>query len=248
MYDYKTGSGTTAAAALVDRAVAVGATSFWVEPSRWTTAPIWAPAELGAMVDRAQQVGLPVVLWTLPGFKSVEDDLAKVRAASEFRGPRGGRAVMIGLDVEVPDNAAPAVRTERLVALLRRVRTVTDLPIVAIPPNPVGMARRPEYWPGFPWAEIARRTDAVAPMGYWSFRKDDPVAYSRAVVDGVRDLVGPRPPIHLVGGLAEDTSAAGYRAFCAYAHRAGLVGVGIYDLSSMKPGTEAGLAACRTLG
>ena len=250
VYDYKTGTGAAAAARLVDQAAAGGAQSVWIEPSRWNTAAIWAPIELGAMLDRAEARGLHAVLWTLPGFASVADDEAHALAAVRFRGPRGGRADALALDIEVDQNAEDAVRVERLLELTRRLRRTLSMPLVAITPNPVGMARNPSYWPGFPFRSLSRMVDAISPMGYWSFRKDDPVAYTRAVVRGVQSAVGSTTfPIHLIGGLAEDTTAAQWRAYCAYARATrGVIGAGAYDLTSHRLDAFAGLAGCRAVG
>jgi hypothetical protein len=249
VYDYSESTAVSAAAALVDVAADRGATTVWIEPSRYKTADIWAPAQLGAMLDRAAQRGLPVVLWTLPGFKDPAVDYRQGLAAARFRGPNGGKAAAVALDIEVSSNAEPAQRTQRLIDLARKLHKALPVPLISITPNPVGMTRHPEYWPGFPWRELAAESVGIAPMGYWTFRGDDPAAYTRGVIEGVRRLVGRSAyPIHPIGGLAEDTTTAGYLAFCAVAKDLGAVGAGIYDLRTTQSTGWTALDGCRSLG
>ncbi len=249
VYDYSSSTPVATAAGLVDIAADRGATTVWIEPSRYKTADIWAPAQLGAMLDRAATRGLPVVLWTLPGFKDPAVDYRQGIAAANFRGPRGGKAAAVALDIEVSTNAPPALRTQRLVDLARKLRKALPVPLISITPNPVGMTRHPDYWPGFPWRELAAESIGIAPMGYWSFKGDDPARYTRAVIQGVQQLVGRSSyPVHPIGGLAEDTTPAGYRAFCAVAHETGAVGAGIYDLRTTASSGWTALDGCRSLG
>jgi hypothetical protein len=249
LYDYGK-AGPAAAAALADSAYAHGVTTIWVETSRYNTPDIAYPTALGALVDRAHSRHLRVIAWVLPEFRSVSADLAKARAAAAFRSAHGYRFAALGLDIEVSSGAKAPDRSVRLVALARSLHGHVGMPLVGITPPPVGFSHHPSYWPGFPWRSLAVSVDALATMGYWSYSHNaDPATYTSTVLQQTRALVGnARYPVHVIGGLAADTSAAGAAGFCRAARSGGALGASLYDLRSTPASLWPALQACRAVG
>jgi hypothetical protein len=249
LYDYGK-SGPAAAAGLADVAASHGVSTIWVETSRYNTADIAYASALSALVDRAAARHMRVIAWVLPEFRSVSADLAKARAAAAFRSSGAHRFAALGLDIEVSSGANASDRSSRLLQLANALHGHIGMPLVSIVPPPVGFSRHPTYWPGFPWRTLAARSDALAPMGYWSYSHDaDPGTYTSTVLKETRQLVGRSSyPIHVVGGLAADTSAAGAASFCRTAKSGGAIGASLYDLTSTPASLWAPLQACRKVG
>ena len=124
------------------------------------------------------------------------------------------------------------------------------MPLVGIVPPPVGFSKHPTYWPGFPWRTLAANVDALATMGYWSYSHNaDPATYTSAALSQTRQLVGnPSYPVHVAGGLAADTSAAGAAAFCRAARSGHALGASLYDLRSTPAALWPALQGCRSVG
>jgi hypothetical protein len=249
LYDYGK-SGPAAAASLADVAASHGVATIWVETSRYNTPNIEYAGPLAALVDRAAAHHIRVIAWTLPEFKSVSADLAKARAAAAFRTPAGHRFAALGLDIEVSSGADASDRSARLMSLAHALHGHIGMPLISITPPPVGFSRHPTYWPGFPWRSLAASSDAIATMGYWSYSHDaEPGAYTRTVLQQTRALVGRSSyPIHVIGGLAAETSAAGAASFCRTAMGDGAIGASLYDLTSTPAGLWAPLQGCRSVG
>lgn len=249
LYDYGK-SGPAAAAGLVDVAASHGVSAIWVETSRYNTPNIAYPPALAALMDRAAVRHIRVIAWTLPEFSSVSADLAKARAAAAFRTPAGHRFSDLGLDIEVTSGADASDRSARLLSEVHALHGHIGMPLIAITPPPVGFSRHPTYWPGFPWRSLAASSDAIATMGYWSYSHDaEPGAYTQEALQQTRELVGRSSyPIHVIGGLAADTSAAGAASFCRAARSDGAIGASLYDLTSTPAALWSPLQGCRKVG
>ncbi|MDX6288174.1 MAG: hypothetical protein QOG53_3659 [Frankiales bacterium] len=249
LYDYGKPANTPVTT-LVAQAASQHVSTIWVETSRFNTADIAYPDALGALMDASASRGIRVIAWVLPEFRSVSADLAKAKAAAAFRSPRGHRFAALGIDIEVSSGAKPPERTAELNSLMRGVYGHVGMSVVAITPPPVGFSRNPSYWPGFPWHDLAAHAHAIATMGYWSFSHDaHPDEYTASVLRETRSLVGNSSyPIHVIGGLAADTTPAGAAAFCRAARSGGAVGASLYDLTSTPSSLWAPLQACRKVG
>jgi hypothetical protein len=192
---------------------------------------------VGAILRRAHQRGVKVVAWYLPHFADVDRDLRYVRALHEFRSG-GERFDGIALDIEwtrdVPD-AGP--RNRALVDLANRSRRlVRDVPLGAIVLEPVLIEDvNPSYWPSFPWRAIRRSFDVWLPMSYWTNRTTasgwrDAFHYTSENVRRVRaDLGDRRAEVHVIGGIADRTSATDFVGFVRAAKAAGTIGWSVYD-------------------
>jgi hypothetical protein len=249
LYDYGK-AGPAAAAALADTAAAHGVSTIWVETSRYDTADIAYPAALAALVDRAAARHVRVIAWVLPEFRSVSADLDRAKAAASFRTSARHGFAALGLDIEVSSGAPPSERSGRLLSLARSLHGHVGMPLVAIVPPPVGFSHHPSYWPGFPWRSLAADADAIATMGYWSYSHDaEPGSYTRTVLQQTQQLVGRSSyPIHVIGGLAAETSASGAASFCSAARAGGAIGASLYDLTSTPAALWSPLQACRQVG
>jgi len=157
----------------------------------------------------AHELGIDVVAWYLPRFGDGGRDLDRVNAMADFS-VLGHRFDGIGVDIEwTGDGVDDETRSARLVALSADIeRSNPDLPVSAIVLPPVLIeVVNPDFWPGFPWAEIADDYDVWQPMAYWSFRSDasgygDGYAYVEESVRRLRDNIGdPDALVHPIGGI-----------------------------------------------
>lgn len=168
------------------------------------------PWLLAEMLMRSHQQGVAVVGWYLPKWDTQGDDLERVLAMADFD-VMGHRFDGVALDIEwITDDLAPSERSARLVNLSQAVRTQLGSEVVvgAIVPPPVQTeVVNPNFWPGFPWSQIAPLYDVWLPMTYWSFRSEssgyrDAYRYTTESVQRLRANIGQVfAPIHPIGGI-----------------------------------------------
>lgn len=195
------------------------------------------PEILGPMLARAHTLNIKVVAWYLPKFYDLDSDMARLLAMRDFRF-EGHGFDGIGLDIEwrkdVPDHVE---RNVRLVELSRRLRAAMGgAALSAIPPPPVVMeVVNPNYWPGFPWRELAPLYDVWMPMAYWTFRSQasgyrDGYRYTEENVRRMRTNLGlPDAPVHPIGGTDNRSTDEDYRGFVRASHETRSIGGSIYD-------------------
>jgi hypothetical protein len=199
------------------------------------------PQQLGRLVEAAHARGIAVVAWYLPAFTDPARDLHRARAAINFRTNDGDGFDSFALDIESSAVHDAAERSRCLLALSARLRAAVgpDYPLGAIIPSPVGMKLLPHYWPGFPYAALARTYDVVLPMAYFSYRAHGSAAVSRYVQTSVRiirDKTGDATiPIHVIGGLAGASSTSDAAAFVRAVTVCGVEGLSLYDFFATKP-------------
>jgi hypothetical protein len=200
------------------------------------------PVELGTFVDQLHARGMRVVAWYLPSFRTPAVDLRRSLAAIRFQTPAGGRFDGFALDIESSAVRSPALRTRRLLALSRELRTAVGLgyALGAIIPAPRGMEQAPKYWPGFPYPQLAAIYDVFLPMVYWTFSVKGPdgtygyLSWSLAILRAATGKL--RLPIHLVGGTTDDAKLTEVRAFAQVVHDDGrLAGWSLFDWFATKP-------------
>lgn len=227
-------------AALADPVAAVevmaahGVRTLYLETSSYRRpVGIVRPNVIARFIHAAHEHGINVVAWYLPKFEDVAVDLGRVMEAVGFRTRRGDSFDSFALDIEA--DLVPARRRVRnLLDLSARMRLAVGPEYVlgAIIPSPLGMLRVPEYWPGFPWDRLADSYDVVLPMSYFTFRYDDAAeTYDYIVqnVELVRAGAGRRMPVHVIGGLTEDMSAAETQAFLDAVVDARPFGASLYE-------------------
>jgi hypothetical protein len=196
------------------------------------------PAALARFIDAAHAAGIRVVAWYLPSFASPARDLRRSLAAIRFRTAAGGRFDSFALDIEASVVTPASVRNTRLLRLSAQIRAAVGprYSLGAIIPSAVGIRLHPTYWPGFPYRELARIYDVFVPMAYFTYHATEPAAvreYLSESITVIRARTGnPAVPIHLIGGLSEDTGRAQARAFVQAVGDCAPVGYSLYEFPS----------------
>lgn len=157
----------------------------------------------------AHEFDIDVVAWYLPRFGEGAADLERVQAMIDFE-VLGQRFDGIGIDIEwTGDGVDDETRSTRLIELGQAIAAANpDVPLGAIvlPPVLIEVVNE-DFWPGFPWEEIAPTYDVWLPMAYWSFRSDasgygDGYAYVEESVRRLRTNIGdPNALVHPIGGI-----------------------------------------------
>jgi hypothetical protein len=212
------------------------------------------PAALARFVTAAHAAGISVVAWYLPSLADPQRDYQRALAAIRFRTRDGQRFDSFALDIEASIVHDPSLRSARLLALGRRLRAAAgpDYPLGAIIPSPPGMALHPHYWPGFPYAPLARIFDVFLPMAYFSYHahgSSQVYAYTRSAVRQIRLRAGlPDVPIHVIGGLAGGTDAASMSGFVRALADCAVSGASMYEYPHTTAGQWARLAGVNFAG
>jgi hypothetical protein len=236
--------------AAVARMSNLGVTTLYLQTSNYSqNVDLVRPATLGRFIDAAHVNGLRVVAWYLPGLKNLRVDLRRSLAAVRYRSPRGGAFDSFGMDIEASVVTPASKRTARLLSLSSSLRAAVGpkYPLAAIIPSPRGMELRPSYWPGFPFAGLAKRYDVFMPMGYFTYRYKGAQAardYTTDNIELIRQEVGDAGvAVHAVGGLAGPASVAQVRAFTAAAAAEGAIGASLYDYATTSDAEWRALSA-----
>jgi hypothetical protein len=197
-------------------------------------------AELRAILQRAHDHDMAVVPWFLPALTSPADDLDLVKQIIALRAG-GERVDGIGLDLESTGVADVPVRNRRTVTFARRVRELVgdSVPLAAIVYPAVQLeVLNATLWPDFPYRGVARYTDVWMPMSYYTYRSAESglrnaYRYSVDSVDRLRRNLGDRgAPVHLIGGLAEDSTPDDYLDLARAARATDALGWSVYDYAS----------------
>lgn len=228
--------------AAVATMAARGVSTLYLETSNYSrTVDLVRPALIGRFLDAAHGAGLRVVAWYLPSFANGARDLRRSLAAIRFRSPGGERFDSFALDIEASVVKSVPTRSSRVVALGGLLRSLVGAtyPLGAIIPAPRGMDLNPGYWPGFPYASLARTFDVFLPMGYFTYRFRSAApsrAYTEANVELLRARTGNEAlAVHAVGGIASRATTAQVRAFGEAALDARVTGASLYDYVGTKP-------------
>ena len=194
-------------------------------------------AAVGRFIDAAHDRGMAVVAWYLPGFSDVRRDLRRSMAAIRFQTSGGERFDSFGLDIEASIVDPPSRRTKRLLTLSRRIRARVGegYPLGAIIPSPVGIELAGDYWPGFPYRQLNEIYDVFVPMGYFTYHVNGATRVHDETAQNIRMLReatgDPTVPVHLIGGIADRTSAAEAREFVRAVREHGVLGASLYNWS-----------------
>ena len=224
-------------------AVAHGVKTLYVETSNYRTRPaIRYPVMLGRLIDLAHARGITVVGWYLPSLLHAGSDLRRIKAAVDYRSPKGGSLDSVAVDIEATVVADPVMRTDHLLTLGRFLRAAVgpSYPLGAIIASPRGMQLHPRYWPGFPYASLGESFDVVLPMDYATYHVSavpGVVTYERTSLRILKNrLPDPDLPIHAIGGFGPDSGKWMTFAFVKTALQEGVIGASLYDF----PTTNAG--------
>jgi hypothetical protein len=214
----------------IDRMAELGIQTLYIQTAhRRSAADVIEPERLMKYIDRAHAHGMAVVAWYLPTLEDLTVDLRRLVAAARL--PVDG----LGVDIESLAVSDPAERTRRLLDLSASLRqAVGQRAIAAITPSAVHLqVVNPDFWPGFPWPELAATYDVILPMSYWSVRRPEWRSGERYIgenIDRIRASTGrPDVPIHAIGGIADGASLADVQGMVRAIQARGILGGSLYD-------------------
>ena len=224
-----------------------GVQTLYVQGTRASADDVLEPERLEALLDRADEEGLATVVWYVPSLLDPEADLRRLEALAELD------VDAVAVDIEARDVPDPAERSRRLVELSEQLReALPDTALGAVPVAPVLLeVVNTDWWPGFPWAELAPHYDAWLPMTYSTERRAasgyrDAERYTTENLLRLRaNLDDPEALVHPVGGVADQLAVADVEAHVRAARRGDAVGVSLYDWPTASPQLLAPLAALR---
>ena len=230
----------------VDRMASLGVRTLYVQASRYDHPVDVVDWDLlQPIIDRAHANGMRVVAWYLPTLTDPAADLRRTLAMAAL--PVDG----IGIDIESRDVADVAERNARLLAYAAAVRQSLPGEVISgiVLPPVVMEDVNPNYWPGFPWAELAPYYDVWQPMSYWTNRRSDSgwrdgYAYTAANIDRIRAHTGwLDAPVHPIGGIGDETTPEQIAGMVQAAAERGAIGGSIYDYRTTWDGLWAPLQA-----
>ncbi len=216
----------------IDRMADLGVQALYVQTAHHKSPnDIVDPHLLRPILNRARARGMRVIAWYLPTLTDTVKDLNRLLESNAL-GVDG-----VGVDIESRNVGDVNERNRRLIDLSIAFRQrVPGVPIAAIPMPAVLMeVINPNYWPGFPYREIAAAYDAWMPMGYWTSRKADSpyrdaYRYTAENIDRLRAQLGRNDlPVHPVGGIGDVASAADMDGFHRASAERGALGGSSYD-------------------
>jgi hypothetical protein len=110
----------------------------------------------------------------------------------------------------------------------------------------------PNFWPGFPWAQLAAYYDVWLPMSYWTGRTTasgykEGYRYTKDDIVLLRDhLRQPSAPVHTIGGTSDQVLAADIDGMVRAAAEQSALGGSVYDYRQTTDDIWAHLTALRS--
>jgi hypothetical protein len=220
----------------VDAMAAEGVQTLFIQTAKHDTPDLISERELlEPIIMRAHQRGMRVVAWYLPTLEDVDNDLNRLLASADL--------AVDGLAVDIESRKVPdaAERSARLVDLSNRLRAALPgraIGAIVMPPVQMEVVNQ-NFWPNFPWREIAPLYDVWQTMGYWTDRKSssgyrDPYTYTDENLRRLRNnLANPTAavsPVGGVGGMGTDDIESFLRAAAEH----GAIGGSIYDFRTTR--------------
>jgi hypothetical protein len=216
----------------VDRMADLGVQALYVQATKQASAnDVVDPQLLRPIINRAHERGLRVIVWYVPSLEDPAKDLHKLLAIASL-GVEG-----VGVDIESRAVGDVAERNRRLVDLSIALRQhLPSVPLAAVVmPAVLLEVVNPNFWPAFPYRELAPAYDAWMPMDYWTSRKQDSgyhegYRYTAENIDRLRAQLGrPDLPVHPIGGIGDTSSTDDIDGFHRAAAERNALGGSIYD-------------------
>lgn len=166
------------------------------------------PWLLAEFLLAAEAEGIDVVAWYLPKFGGDGVDERRINQMADFE-VLGRRFDGVGVDIEWTRDNDDETRSARLIELSEAAaedNPGVPLSAIVLPPVLIEVVNT-DFWPGFPWEEIAPFYDVWQPMSYWSFRSQasgygDGYTYNEESVRRLRANIGdPDAVVHGIGGI-----------------------------------------------
>jgi hypothetical protein len=235
VYDWSnefTGGKPSVGPAEVDHMADMGVQALYVQAAKQNSAnDVVDEKLLRAIINRAHADGIRVIVWYLPTLEDPARDLRRLLAISSL-GVEG-----IGVDIESRKITDVPERNRRLIDLsiaLRQHRPGAPIAAVVMPAVVMEVIN-PNFWPGFPYRDLAPAYDAWMPMDYWTSRTAasgyrDAYRYTAENIDRLRAQLGRDDlPVHPVGGIGDTTSTDDVDGFHRAAAERNSLGGSIYD-------------------
>lgn len=212
------------------------------------------PDELSTLIMEAHKRHMYVVAWYLPSFRPGTVDYDRVVQAVDFRTSDGQSFDSFAMDIESTTVKSEADRNAGLAALSEKVRARVgrDYALGAIIPSPLNLSRKKGFWNDFPYATVAKSYDVVLPMNYYSFNIHEPAPTYDAMVVNMRVLRAQKGcakiPVHMIGGISEDSTAAQVGQFVQATKDTGCIGASMYGWAGTTAAQWRELAAVKVAG
>lgn len=200
------------------------------------------PSLVGRWLVEAHRRDLAVVAWFLPRHVDTGRDLEHLEALLDFE-VLGHTFDGVAVDIESTTNTNPVARTASLMELSLRLRAVAGddvIGAIVLPPVLLEVVN-PNFWPGFPWREIAPLYDVWLPMTYWSDRRADSgyrdgFTYFEESTRRLRaNLADPDALVHGIGGIGGDLADADIVRFGEALDTTAAIGGSVYDWRALPP-------------
>ncbi|MEX0754846.1 MAG: hypothetical protein WEA54_06155 [Actinomycetota bacterium] len=243
IYDESWANPTRAVKRIAER----GYRTLYLETSNYRRPTAFAYREkTEEFLDAAERFGVATVAWYLPGLRDVEKDYRRSVAAIRLETVEGNRFDSFALDIESSEVRNPDKRTARVLRLSEKLRAYTDTetpegptyPLGGIIPSPRNMDLSSSYWPRFPYRELMSVYDVLVPMSYFSYQAHGPAqvhAYMQRCFKVLRSESGIATfPVHMIGGIADDTSETETRAYTRSVREFGGIGGSYYTFPLTK--------------
>jgi hypothetical protein len=233
----------------IDRMADRGVQTLYVQTSKSESPTDILEAErLRPLIARAKARQLTVVAWYLPSLEDHHLDLRRLIASAELPGVDA-----LAVDIESQKVADVDERNRRLLELTTGLRAALpgrSIGAIVYPPI-VTDVLNPRLWPNFPWRQLAPSYDVWLPMNYQSFRKAesgyrDGYRYTAENVDRLRaHLASADVPVHVIGGIADETSVADVNGMLRAAVERRAIGGSLYDYRTTPDGLWGALRPFR---
>jgi hypothetical protein len=187
------------------------------------------PHKVAEYIASAHRRNMTVVGWSVPSFTKWRKDLRRARAGLRFETGAGERFDSFALDIEANIIERIPTRNKRLLKISTKLRAAAgpDYPLGAIIPD-----THSNYWPDFPYRDLAAIYDVMVPMGYFTFATHgyrNVRDYTERNIRVIRKHAGAKTPIHVIGGIADDVGVPAARGFVRAIRRHGVLGASLYD-------------------
>lgn len=219
---------------IVQHARATGLSHLYVRTGSSRTG-FYAQDDLDRLLPVAHAAGLKVVAWDFPYLDDPLADVGRALEAISYTTPDGHRVDAFSADIETPSEGVNLGReqVERYAETLREA-VGPGYPLIGTVPNAC-------LNDSFPYLEVARAFDALAPMVYWITR--DPVADLTCNLDRLATFGVPVLPVGQAYDPAIDNPAMvdlvpGYddlAAFLDAARSRGVPGVSFWAWHTATP-------------
>jgi hypothetical protein len=219
-----------------------GVRTLFVETANFSAkTDIVYPDQLRVFIAEAHARHMYVVAWYLPNMSADPTDYNRVVQAIDLATADGQHFDSFALDIESSAVKPDALRNQGLAMLSARIRSHVGpkYPLGAIIPSPYGLNMKKGSWNDFPYQAIAQTYDVFVPMDYYTYHASN-AAQAHDITIACMQVLRAQPgcattPVHMIGGIAESSSAAEVQQFVRASQETGCIGASLYGW----PGTTA---------